>query len=170
MSQPALPFLLPFRGSDLGVSKADLRVIHERVGDGSCVRAMRFSRDRISPRKRFDLIGNEFPGAERQEIETDERRMHSVLARAVERPDDPQLRMALADTLAFLDRHLMDPSPSPEIGVGTGAVMAQVGLSRTRVVRPYPVDVGQHAFPGVGPAEMANPSRGGDAKPRASRR
>ena len=40
--------------------------------------------------------------------------MHSVLARAVERPDDPQLRKALADTLAFLDRHLNGPSPPPE--------------------------------------------------------
>lgn len=114
MSQPALPFLLPFRGSDLGVSKADLRVIHERIGAGSCVRAMRFSRDRISPRKRFDLIGKEFPDAERQEIETDDRKMHSVLARAVERQDDPQLRRALADTLAFLDRHLNGPASAPE--------------------------------------------------------
>ena len=35
LSQPALPFLLPFRGSDLGVSKADLRAIHERTGTGA---------------------------------------------------------------------------------------------------------------------------------------
>lgn len=113
MSQPALPFMLPlpFRASDLGVSKDDLRAIHERVGTGSCIRAMRFSRDRISPRKRLELIRKEFPDAEWAEIQTNER-LHSVLAKAVERRDDPQLAAALRDTVAFLDRHL-------KVGAGT---------------------------------------------------
>jgi dienelactone hydrolase len=119
MSQPALPFMLPlpFRASDLGVSKDDLRVIHERVGTGSCIRAMRFSRDRVSPRKRLDLIRKEFPDAECVEIQTSER-LHSVLAKAVERPEDPQLAAALRDTVAFLDRHLKGTSSAQD---GTGS-------------------------------------------------
>jgi dienelactone hydrolase len=112
MSQPALPFRLPFMGSDLGVSKEDLRAIQGRVGRGGCIRAMRFSRDRRSPRARLDLIRRQFPDAECREIETSDRALHSVLARAVEAPDDSPLGGVLRDTIAFLDRHLK-PSAEP---------------------------------------------------------
>jgi dienelactone hydrolase len=114
MSQPALPFRLPLMRPDLGVSKDDLKVIHERVGAGECIRAMRFSRDRISPRAKLDLIKREFPGSECREIETDNRSLHSVLARAVEAPEDSPFRGALRDTIAFLDRHLK-PAVAPPV-------------------------------------------------------
>ncbi len=106
MSQPALPFRLPLMGPDLGVSEDDLKAIHDRVGAGECIRAMRFSRDRISSRAKFDLIRREFPDAECCEIETRDRSAHSVLAKAVEAPEDCPLGGALKDTIAFLDRHL----------------------------------------------------------------
>lgn len=112
MSQPALPFMLPFRSPDLGVSKEDLQAIHDRVGAGGCIRAMRFSRDGRSPRKRFELIAREFPDAECREIETSDRALHSVLTKAVDAPDGSPLRQALQDTIAFLDRHL-----KPEVGL-----------------------------------------------------
>jgi dienelactone hydrolase len=112
MSQPALPFRLPLMGPDLGVSRSDLQVVHDRVGAGGCIRAMRFSRDRISPRAKLDLIRREFPDAECVEIETRDRSLHSVLARAVEAPDEGQLGQALRDTIAFLDRHLR-PAVAP---------------------------------------------------------
>ena len=107
MSQPALPFRLPLMRPDLGISKEDLRVIHDRVGAGGCIRAMRFSRDRISPRAKLELIKREFPDSDCSEIETNNRSLHSVLAKAVESPDDGALAQALSDTIAFLDRHLM---------------------------------------------------------------
>jgi dienelactone hydrolase len=106
MSQPALPFRLPWMSSELGVSKEDLRGIHERVGAGGCIRAMRFSRDAKSPRKRLDLIRQQFPDSECREIETPDRSLHSVLARALEAPADSPLGAVLLDTIAFLDRHL----------------------------------------------------------------
>jgi hypothetical protein len=98
--------------ADLGVSKDDLRDIHERVGAGACIRAMRFSRDAKSPRKRLDLIRQQFPDSECREIETSDRSLHSVLARAVEAPEDSPLRGVLTDTIAFLDRHLR-PDAAP---------------------------------------------------------
>lgn len=117
MSQPALPFMFPFRGSDLGVGKQDLRDIHARIGSGGCIRAMQFSRDRISSRARLELIQREFRDAECREIETDDRSLHSVLALSLAATDrESQLGRALPDTIAFLDRHLKPgagPAPGP---------------------------------------------------------
>lgn len=112
MSQPALPFRLPLMRADLGVSKEDLQVIHDRVDAGGCIRAMRFSRDRRSPRAKLDLIRREFPDSECCEVETRDRSLHSVLARAVEAPEDSALGLVLRDTIAFLDRHLV-PTVAP---------------------------------------------------------
>ena len=110
LSQPALPFVLAPWRSDLGLSAADLAELRARVGAGECVRAMRFSRDRISPRKRMRLLQRVLPAAECVEIETSDPRLHSVLGRAVDRTLTGRLgkdvQRALDDTIAFLDRHL----------------------------------------------------------------
>jgi dienelactone hydrolase len=118
MSQPGLPFQLPWVRADLGVSKEDLRGIHERVGAGGCIRAMRFSRDARSPRKRLDLIRQQFPDSECREIQTSDRSLHSVLARAVEAPEDSPLGGVLSDTIAFLDRHLRPNVPPAAVPPG----------------------------------------------------
>ena len=110
MSQPALPFVLRPWKSDLGMSPTDRAELRRRVGAGECVRAMRFSRDSISPRKRMQLLRRELPAAECVEIQTTNRKLHSVLARAVDRTLTGRLgadvEQALVDTIAFLDRHL----------------------------------------------------------------
>ena len=110
LSQPALPFVfLPWK-TDLGVSAGDLSALHDAIGTGGCIRAMRFSRDSISPRRRMKCLHREFPAIECVEIPTTSRRMHSVLARAVDQstsgPTRVALDQALVDTLAFLERHL----------------------------------------------------------------
>jgi len=106
MSQPSLPFVLRIGRSDLGLSPSDLDDVKASVGTGSCIRAMRFSRDRISPPSRLKLIQKTFPDAECRPVETTNPKHHSVLALAV-RPDAwPDLRLALDETLAFLARHL----------------------------------------------------------------
>ena len=110
LSQPALPFVLAPWRSDLGLSGDDLVELRARVGAGECVRALRFSRDRISPRKRMRLLQRTLPAAECVEIETSNPRLHSVLGRAVDRTLKGRLgedvQRALDDTIAFLDRHL----------------------------------------------------------------
>jgi dienelactone hydrolase len=109
MSQPALPFVFRWHRSDLGVSRTDLALIHDRPdGNGGCIRAMRFSRDWKSPRTRLKLIKKEFPDATCKEIETDKRSNHSVLAMALDAPEGSELHNALLDTIAFLNSHLMD--------------------------------------------------------------
>ncbi|MEO5939938.1 MAG: dienelactone hydrolase family protein [Candidatus Limnocylindrales bacterium] len=110
LSQPALPVVLTPWRSDLGMSPADLAELRTRVGDGECVRVMRFSRDRISPRKRMRLLKRALPAADCVEIETSDPRLHSVLGRAADRTLTGRLgadvQRALDDTIAFLDRHL----------------------------------------------------------------
>ena len=56
----------------------------ERVGAGRLRPAMRFSRDRISPREAIRADGDELPGRRTPGDRDRQRRMHSVLARAVE--------------------------------------------------------------------------------------
>jgi len=106
MSQPALPFVFRIGRSDLGLSKADLGEVRKKAGRGSCIRAMRFSRDRKSPRSRLKLIHDTFPDAECREVPSEQRKNHSVLAMAVQPDAWPDLRAALDETLDFLARHL----------------------------------------------------------------
>jgi dienelactone hydrolase len=106
MSQPALPAVFSLRHSDLGLSKEDLEDIHDLVGKGGCIRAMRFTRDWKSPPARMKLIHKEFPDAECCEIKSEKRSLHSVLALAVDAPTGSELGRALRATIAFLDRHL----------------------------------------------------------------
>ncbi len=107
MSQPALPFIV---GSDLGLSPADLATVKDKVGRGSCVRILRYSRDWKSPRSRFDRVECEFPDSERVEIQTENRADHSVLRDGIGLPRGTDLGDALQGTLDFLDDHLKSPA------------------------------------------------------------
>jgi hypothetical protein len=110
MSQPALPFPIWFgRSSDLGVSKDDLAAIKSRVGDGDCLRVLRYSRDMKSPAARFCRVVREFPAAEHREIPTTSRKDHSVLAHSATAPLGTDLEKAFSGTLAFLEAHLSNP-------------------------------------------------------------
>ena len=113
MSQPALPF--PFtaaRKRDLGVSPADLDAVERRIGDGARLRIMRYSDDSASPRERFDRVVETFPACQRRQVTSEKPKDHSVLANAVEADDLSELRLALDETLAFLDRYLGPAGPT----------------------------------------------------------
>ncbi len=113
MSQPALPFpFTPARKRDLGVSPADLDAVERRIGDGARLRIMRYSVDSASPRERFDRVVQTFPACERREVPSAKKKDHSVLANSVTPGADHDLRLALDETLAFLDRHLAPRGPS----------------------------------------------------------
>lgn len=70
LSQPALPFAwTPAHARDLGISDDDLQVVRRRCQDeGLCVMGLRFRRDPMSPRARFDRLaaelGDHFVGIE----------------------------------------------------------------------------------------------------------
>jgi dienelactone hydrolase len=109
MSQPALPFPIWFgRSADLGVSPSDLEAIKARIGDGGCVRVLRFSLDRISPAERFGRVMGEFPAAEHCEVPSASKSDHSVLAKAAVAPVGTDLDKAFTGTLTFLKAHLRD--------------------------------------------------------------
>lgn len=109
MSQPALPFPVWFgRSSDLGVSPNDLDQIKARIGDGGCVRVLRYSLDRISPPERFGRVVREFPAAEHCEVPSREKSDHSVLADGTTAPAGTDLDKAFTGTLTFLKAHLPD--------------------------------------------------------------
>jgi len=107
LSQPSLPFAISSRHKlALGVSETDLQAIKARVGRGGRLRIMRYERDDLSPCVRYDRFVAEFPDAERCTIPTEDPADHSVLADAIEAPDDSDLGRALRETLGFLEAHL----------------------------------------------------------------
>jgi dienelactone hydrolase len=113
MSQPALPFpLTKRRARDLGVSPPDLEAIERRIGDGAPLRIMRYTLDSASPKERFDRVVKTFPACARREVPSAKKKDHSVLANSVAPGADHDLRVALDETLAFLDRHLAPRGPS----------------------------------------------------------
>jgi dienelactone hydrolase len=103
MSQPALPFLY---GDDLGMPDKDLRRLHAQVGTGGCLRVLRYERDRISRRARFDRLVSEFPDISHVEIPTSDRSKHSVLRDGLTAPAGSDVRIALEETLDFLAARL----------------------------------------------------------------
>ena len=103
MSQPALPFLY---GDDLGMPDKDLRRLKTQVGTGGCLRVLRYERDRISRRTRFDRLVTEFPDISHVQIPTSDRSKHSVLRDGLTAPAGSDLRIALDETLDFLAARL----------------------------------------------------------------
>ncbi len=113
MSQPSLPFIFV---TDVGVSTEDIDRLKDRIGDGGCLRVLRYQADWKSPRSRYDRIICEFPAIERAEIPTTDRGRHSVLRDGVCAPQGSDLSVALEGTLDFLDRHLGVGSTRPAAG------------------------------------------------------
>lgn len=109
MSQPALPF---FRGDDLGLPDRELRRLQARVGTGGCLRVLRYERDRISPRQRFDRLIEAFPDISHVQIPTTDPSKHSVLRDGLRAPAGSDLRIALDETLDFLAARLVPAARS----------------------------------------------------------
>jgi dienelactone hydrolase len=117
VSQPGLPFAfgpfgrIPGQSADLGLSEPDrLRLVERRDDPDFCVRAFRYTTDRISPAARLERIERELaPGATYTRIPA-ERPAHSVLTDATDEPADPSARdaidRALASVIATLDERL----------------------------------------------------------------
>jgi dienelactone hydrolase len=117
-SQPALPFamgplgLIPGQAADLGLSESDRLALVARKDDPSlCVRAFRFTNDRIAPAARVERIERELsPGATLTPIASADPAAHSVLTDATDVPKDPSTKaaidMALASVIATLDERL----------------------------------------------------------------
>ncbi|MDX1511648.1 MAG: dienelactone hydrolase family protein [Nitriliruptorales bacterium] len=61
LSQPSLPFFaVPGNGRDLGISDEALATVKRRVDDGLEILGMRFEKDLLCPRARFDRLSEEF--------------------------------------------------------------------------------------------------------------
>ena len=77
-----------------------------QVGTGGCLRVLRYERDRISRRARFDRLVAEFPDISHVEIPTSDRSKHSVLRDGLTAPAGSDVRIALEETLDFLAARL----------------------------------------------------------------
>lgn len=116
---PALPapFLRAQRVA-LQLSDTELDVVKKRVAAGTPVLGLRFSRDSISPKERFDRLTAELgDGFERLELDSSEGNpygipsdAHSVLTVDLVDRDGHPTRMALARLLAFLRERLLEAS------------------------------------------------------------
>lgn len=114
-SQPSVPFPLGgARRRDPGMSPAELDRVAARAADGFCALGLRFSRDGMSPRDRFDTLAARL-GTAFEVIELDSgsgnpagfgRAAHSVLTRELrEEPGHPTLAVR-ERVVAFLRRQL----------------------------------------------------------------
>jgi dienelactone hydrolase len=103
LSQPALPFpITAATRRALGVSEASLAAAKSA---GVFVLRIRFERDCLVPRERFDSIADAIPAdhLETIQVPSTDPREHSVLT--VE-SHNPHAREAIEQAFAFLDRHL----------------------------------------------------------------
>lgn len=115
LSQPSLPFgATRALRSDLGISDDDLRIVKQRVAEGTCVLGLRFTGDKLSPPERFARLREEL-GDGFIAVELDSSpgnpdghppNAHSVLTEHLQdRPGTPT-RAALDRVLTFLAEHL----------------------------------------------------------------
>lgn len=116
MSQPSLPIgVRRSARSDVGLSSSDRSTIEQRVADGLCSVALRFTKDRAVPDERFRaleaLLGDNFVGIELDSSKGNpggnSRVAHSVLTNDL-RMDDPshETHIAFVKVLDFLDERL----------------------------------------------------------------
>jgi dienelactone hydrolase len=114
MSQPSLPYALPFRKRTLGIDEAELAGVQKRAANGLEVLGLRFSGDRLCPRARFDRLRDELgTGFMSVEIDSSQcnaaeirERAHAVLTvDFVDREGHPT-REALDRVLVFLRQRL----------------------------------------------------------------
>jgi dienelactone hydrolase len=121
LSQPSLPFGLTRRHrADLGVDDATLAKVKARAADGSCLLALRFTGDVLSPGERFHRLRHEL-GDRFIAVEIDSskgnphgnaRIAHSVVTEDLQDVPGHPTREALDRTLDFF---------TDRLGVGAGA-------------------------------------------------
>ena len=119
LSQPSLPLVRGKKSAaDIGCSDADLLTVRERVADEDlCVLGLRFSQDRLSPRRRFDSLrrelGDNFIGVEIDSSKGNpwghKSIAHSVLTGdLIDEPGQPT-RAAVDQVLGFFRERLLGP-------------------------------------------------------------
>lgn len=121
LSQPALPVgLTASRRRDLGVDDATLARVKQRAADGSCLMALRFSGDRLSPGERFVRLRHEL-GDAFIAVEIDSSRgnphgnklvAHSVVTEDLQDVPGHPTREALDGVLAFFRTRLVVGAPA----------------------------------------------------------
>jgi hypothetical protein len=108
-SQPSLPPSYLRWTRDLAMSNDTLDDLVDRAEAGFCVRALRFSSDRISRRQRMRFIGEMLPNAEIVEVPSIGPTRHSVLASATHAREGSALHAALVGTIDYLHAQLGAP-------------------------------------------------------------
>ncbi len=115
LSQPSLPFAVTkSQRRDLGIDEQTLARVKERTADGICVMGLRFTKDRMVPRERFQRLADEL-GDNFIAVEIDSARgnphgisrlAHSVLVfDLVDEPGHPT-RQALDQVIQFFSDSL----------------------------------------------------------------
>jgi hypothetical protein len=105
--EPALPWALPRRRTELSMSADELDAIADRADAGFCVRTLRYQNDFKSPGVRMRYIEEVLPNVSLVEIPTRDPRRHSVLAEATSAPTSSDLGLALTGTIAYLVERLL---------------------------------------------------------------
>lgn len=116
LSQPSLPLAFTAaQRSDLGIDDATLARVKERAKAGVCVMGLRFTKDRLVPRQRFDRLrrelGDRFVAVE---IDSSRGNPHKISARAhsvlsfdfVDEPGHPT-RAAFDQVIGFFRSELL---------------------------------------------------------------
>lgn len=126
LSQPSLPLPLgKARKADLGVDDVTLAAIKRRSTEGSCLLALRFSGDVLSPGERFHRLRHEL-GASFMAVEIDSSRgnrhgnklvAHSVVTEDLQDKPGHPTRAALDQVLAFFGERL-EVRQAPQAAVG----------------------------------------------------
>jgi hypothetical protein len=109
-SQPLVPPTYFGWTDDLAMSNETLDDLVDRAEAGFCVRALRFSRDPLSRRRRIRFLGEMLPNAQIVEVPTWNPGRHSVLAAATRAREGTPLHAALAGTIEYL-RAQLEPAP-----------------------------------------------------------
>jgi len=109
-SQPSVPPSYLSWTTDLAMSNDTLDDLVDRAEAGFCVRALRFSSDRISRRQRMAFIGEMLPNAEIVEVPSVSPIRHSVLTSATRAREGSALHAALTGTIDYLHAQLGTPA------------------------------------------------------------
>lgn len=109
-SQPSVPPSYFGWTTDLAMSNDTLDDLVDRAEAGFCVRALRFSSDRISRRQRMQFIQDMLPNAEIVEVPSISPVRHSVLTSATRAKEGSALHAALTGTIAYLHAQLGAPA------------------------------------------------------------
>lgn len=109
-AEPALPWAVPFRRTDLPMSATEWAEVADRAKEGFCVRTLRYQQDFKSPGSRMRFIEQMLPNASVVELPTRNPFKHSVLADATLADANSELGRALTGTISYLVERLIPPS------------------------------------------------------------